>query len=216
MPTLVYATTVLHRRYVGCMPKVVDHEQRRRELVTATWAVIAEEGIEAATIRRIAEAAGCTTGRITHYFDAKDDILVAALRAVHLAAASRMAAAIAAGHNRDPVDALRSVLQEALPLDAQRRIEWRVWLAFWSRAASEQTLREEQAHRYAEWRSLLTSLVGALEPERAPAAMTVDVDLLAATIDGLGVQAVLEPRRFTARRLEAAIDGLVESITRSP
>ena len=35
------------------MPKVVDHAQRRRELVAATWAVVAAEGIEAATVRRL-------------------------------------------------------------------------------------------------------------------------------------------------------------------
>ena len=47
------------------MPKVVDHAVRRAELVDAAWRVIAEEGLEAATMRRIAEAAGCTTGRVT-------------------------------------------------------------------------------------------------------------------------------------------------------
>ena len=72
------------------MPKVIDHAVRRAELVDAAWRVIAEEGLEAATMRRIAEAAGCTTGRVTHYFDSKDDVLVAALREVHSRAAKRM------------------------------------------------------------------------------------------------------------------------------
>jgi TetR/AcrR family transcriptional repressor of bet genes len=193
------------------MPKVVDHAQRRQEVVAATWAVIADEGIEAATVRRIAEAAGCTTGRITHYFDAKDDILVAALRAVHLAAAERMAAAIRAGDHGDPVGVLRSVVDEALPLDAARRTEWRVWLAFWGRAASERTLRREQAQRYAEWRLLLTSLLEGVMPGAAPDDVAAKVDLVAAAIDGLGMQAVLEPRRFTRRRLGAAVDQLVAS-----
>lgn len=196
------------------MPKVVDHAQRRQELVAATWAVIADEGIEAATIRRIAEAAGCTTGRITHYFDAKDDILVAALRAVHRAAAARMEAAIGAGSEGEPVDVLRSVLREALPLDPARRTEWRVWLAFWGRATGEPTLRREQARRYAEWRALLRSLLAAVQPDAGPDDLTMGVDLLAAAVDGLGIQAVLEPRRFPARRLEATVDGLVASVLR--
>lgn len=195
------------------MPKVVDHAQRRQELVAATWTVIAGEGIDAATIRRIAEAAGCTTGRITHYFDAKDDILVAALRAVHLAAASRMASAIATGDD-NPTNTLRAVISEALPHDAERRTEWRVWLAFWSRAAGTQALRDEQTRRYAEWRALLTSLVAAVPPRRARAVNEVTVDLLSAAIDGLGIQAVLEPKRFTSRRLRAAADELVTSLLR--
>src|SRR5580692_1468139 len=75
---------------MGAMPKVVDHDARRAELVDAAWRVIAAEGLEAATMRRIAQAAGCTTGRVTHYFYSKDDMLVAALREVHRRAAERM------------------------------------------------------------------------------------------------------------------------------
>ena len=43
-------------------------------------------------MRRIAEAAGCTTGLVTHYFASKDEILVAALRPSHEAAGARMRA----------------------------------------------------------------------------------------------------------------------------
>jgi AcrR family transcriptional regulator len=190
------------------VPKVVDHEQRRRELVAATWTVIADEGIEAATIRRIAEEAGCTTGRITHYFEAKEAILVAALRAVHQAAAARMATAIADGDD-NPREALRLVLLEALPLDAERRIEWRVWLAFWGRAAGNQPLRKEQAARYAEWRALIMSLLAADRGEASAAELRVRLDVVAGAVDGLGLQAALEPARFTKARLRAAVDGVV-------
>ena len=36
------------------MPKIVDHAERRREVLDATWRVIGREGLEAATVRRIA------------------------------------------------------------------------------------------------------------------------------------------------------------------
>ena len=134
------------------VPKVVDHEQRRRELVAATWAVVAAEGIEAATVRRIAEEAGCTTGRITHYFADKEEVLVAALRQVHRAAGKRM---LAATGERSGLEALRAVLAEALPLDEERILEWRVWLAFWGSAATSTSLQAEQHQRYREWRGLL-------------------------------------------------------------
>ena len=82
-------------------------------------------------------------------------------------------------------------------------------------AAGDQALREEQARRYGEWRSLLGSLLRAVQPERTRAELAIEVDLLAAAIDGLGIQAVLEPKRFTASRLEAAVDELVASAVRS-
>jgi AcrR family transcriptional regulator len=183
------------------MPKVVDHAARRAELVDAAWHVIAEEGLDAATMRRIAEAAGCTTGRVTHYFDSKDDILVAALREVHHRAGDRMIRHLS---EPDVATALLEVLLEALPIDEDRQLEWRVWLAFWGRAAADDRLRREQQQRYAEWRGLLGKLLRRGRPHATPADRRAAVDLIAAAIDGLGIQAVLEPASFPPARLRRA------------
>lgn len=188
------------------MPKVVDHDMRRAEMVQATWHVIAEEGLQAATVRRIAEAADCTTGRITHYFETKDEVLVAALRAVHRAAATRMIVHIAGD---DPRKALRSVLLEALPLDEERQLEWRVWLAFWGRAATDAELRLEQERRYAEWRALLDQLLQRAHPQQSTSDRRTSVDVVASGIDGLGIQAVLEPEAFAPHRLRRSVDLLI-------
>jgi TetR/AcrR family transcriptional repressor of bet genes len=57
----------------------VDPVQRRGEIVEAAFGLVADGGIEAATMRRIATAAGATTGRVTHYVDTRVEVLVAAL-----------------------------------------------------------------------------------------------------------------------------------------
>lgn len=191
------------------MPKVVDHAVRRAELVDAAWRVIAGEGLEAATMRRIAEAAGCTTGRVTHYFDAKDDVLVAALREVHRRAAERMRRHIRAA---DAATALLEVVLEALPMDEDRQLEWKVWLAFWGRAVADERLRHEQEQRYAEWRRLLGMLVRRARPGASAADRCAAVDLIAGAIDGLGIQAVLEPASFTGARLRQAAGAIVRSL----
>jgi len=194
------------------MPKVVDHDVRRSEVVAATWQVIADEGLEAATIRRIAAAAGCTTGRVTHYFDSKDDVLVAALEAVHEAAAERMGRHLDAAP-RDGEATLRAVLLEALPLDDERRREWGVWLAFWGRASTDARLIREHERRYGSWRALLAALVADVIGARpGSAAVRTGVDLVATSIDGLGIQALLQPERFPPRRLAAMVDVLVGAI----
>ena len=188
------------------MPKVVDHEVRRAELVAATWQVIAAEGIDRATVRRVAEAAGCTTGRVTHYFASKEDMLAAALRAVVRTAAARMTAHL---DGPDPRAALGRVMHEALPLDDARRTEWLVWLAFWGRAAADARLRREQERHYARWRALLGDMLSRLRPDEPAGTRQAAVDILACGIDGLGLQAVLEPAAFSPRRLERAIDALI-------
>jgi AcrR family transcriptional regulator len=191
------------------MPKVVDHAVRRAELVDAAWRVIAEEGLEAATMRRIAEAAGCTTGRVTHYFGCKEDVLVAALREVYRRAAERMRRHIGGA---DVATVLLQVLLEALPVDEDRRLEWKVWLAFWGRAAADERLRHEQEQRYAEWRGLLDKLIRRARPHDAAADRRTAVDLVAGAIDGLGIQAVLEPASFTKARLRRAASAIVGSV----
>ena len=64
------------------MPKIVDHEQRRNEIALVACRVVAEYGFDQATIVRIARQAGYTTGMVAHYFDTKQDIIVAALRLI--------------------------------------------------------------------------------------------------------------------------------------
>jgi TetR/AcrR family transcriptional repressor of bet genes len=193
------------------VPKVVDHAQRRRELVAATWAVVAAEGIEAATVRRIAEEAGCTTGRITHYFADKEEVLVAALRQVHRAAGKRMLAAIGP---RSGLEALRAVLAEALPLDEERILEWRVWLAFWGSAATSASLQAEQHQRYREWRGLLKRV---LATAQLPADIDLDrlVDQIVALVDGFGLQGVLDPQDPQPEQLASRLNGAVDALIRA-
>jgi AcrR family transcriptional regulator len=193
---------------MASMPKVVDHAARRAELVDAAWRVIAAEGLEAATVRRIAQAAGCTTGLVTHYFESKDDMLVAALREVHRRAGQRMIRHVGGA---DIADVLLEVILDALPMDQDRQLEWKVWLAFWGRAATDARLRQEQQRRYAEWRGLLGKLIRRAHPADAAAERRSAVDLIAGAIDGLGIQATLEPAKFTDARLRKAASAIARS-----
>lgn len=186
------------------MPKVVDHEERRAAVILATRSVVAAEGIDAATMRRIAEAAQCTTGRITHYFADKREVLVAVLREVHAAAGRRMAAQM---RSAAPADRLQRVLEESLPLDEVRLDEWRVWLAFWGRAVGDPQLRDEQRTRYREWTELVAELL-----DRSPA--DPEVEALLAVIDGIGLRATLDADAFPADRQLAALSAHLEH--RSP
>ncbi|MBA3508847.1 MAG: TetR/AcrR family transcriptional regulator, partial [Thermoleophilaceae bacterium] len=72
------------------MPKVVDHEQRRTEVAAAARAAIADRGLDGATVRDIAAAAGVSTGVLAYYFRDKDELLLQALRDSYEAAAGRM------------------------------------------------------------------------------------------------------------------------------
>jgi len=199
------------------MPRLVDHDARKRELLDASLALVASEGIEAATLRRLARAADCTTGAITYYFEGRDALLVAMLRRAHQTTGARMLRA--AGRGASPRDRLWAVLMEALPLDPERLAEWRVWLAFWGAAAGNPALVEENLARYAEWRALLQTLVRDLAETQA--GLPLRVDALMGLIDGFGLQIALSKglqsegavalRQSAERVLKAQVDALMDS-----
>src|SRR5215469_15301905 len=101
------------------MPKIVDHAQRRDEIALVACRVVAEHGFDRASMVRIAREAGYTTGMLAHYFDSKQDIIIAALRLILRRIEERLTRPAGSTSRSD----LLTLLTEALPLDAHRRIE---------------------------------------------------------------------------------------------
>ena len=58
------------------MPLIVDHEFRRKEVAAVASQLIARAGLEAVTIRDVAQAAGCSTAIVSHYFHNKRELLL--------------------------------------------------------------------------------------------------------------------------------------------
>ena len=64
------------------MPKIVDHAQRRTEIVHALWQVIYLRGIDAVSFRSVAEAAGISIGRVQHYFPSRRELVLEGCRQI--------------------------------------------------------------------------------------------------------------------------------------
>ncbi len=58
------------------MPKIVDHESYRQELLSRCFALFAERGYHTLTIREIAKGLGVSTGTLYHYFESKEDLFI--------------------------------------------------------------------------------------------------------------------------------------------
>lgn len=197
------------------MPKIVDPVQKRTELIGAGWNLIAREGLELATMRRVAEEAGCTTGMLTHYFADRQELLREALRMAHEQAADRMR--IAASRAQDEYARLRAVVLESLPLDDERLREWRIWLAFWAASMSSADLAAENESRYLEWRGTVLALLRPLCSDGATAES--ECEMMVALVDGLGIgiaRHVEEPATLNARQEQclATITDWLERLAR--
>lgn len=124
------------------MPLVVDHDARRRQVAEVTAQLIAKAGIEAVTVREVAQAAGYSTAVVSHYFENKNHLMLHTYRATVLRAHRRMEAALEAGGG-DLLDYLAALL----PADADRRRDWLVWFAFWTVAVADPVFSTEQRTR---------------------------------------------------------------------
>jgi AcrR family transcriptional regulator len=135
------------------MPKIVDHDQRRDQIALVACRVVAENGFDQATIVRIAREAGYTTGMVAHYFDTKQDIIIAALRLILRRIEERLTRPSGSGDGDSPADLL-TLLSEALPVDEQRYIECAFWTAFWGQVSADRRLKRINAWVHREYMRL--------------------------------------------------------------
>jgi AcrR family transcriptional regulator len=80
------------------VPRIVDHDARRAELLDGAFELFAERGWSALTMRGIAKELGVSTGTLYHYFDGK----VAMARGMY---ARRVGRDVAVAYEMIPEDA---------------------------------------------------------------------------------------------------------------
>src|SRR5580658_4051231 len=142
------------------MPKVVDHAQRRDEIALVACQVVAKYGFQQATVARIARAAGYTTGMVAHYFESKQEIILAALRLMLL----RIEQRLTRERNGGEVNLL-DVLSEALPIDEQRFTECAFWMAFWGQVSADKKLKRLNIWVHREYLRLFQRCLAEYWPE---------------------------------------------------
>jgi TetR/AcrR family transcriptional regulator, transcriptional repressor of bet genes len=178
------------------MPKIVDHAVRRDEIAHAACQVVAKYGFEQATVARIARAAGYTTGMLAHYFESKQEIILAALRLILLRIEQRLTR-----ERNDAETTLADVLSEALAIDAQRLAECAFWMAFWGQVSADRKLRRLNVWVHREYLRLYERCFAEHWPEwrRWPSAVRDQVlRSVVTSINGLTAGAVTSPGDWPA------------------
>jgi len=90
------------------LPKIVDHDAFRKDLIERSFDLFARKGFGILTIRDIARELGVSTGTLYHYFDSKDSIFRAMLS--HLSSADVIQAVGALQGKETPQDRLTVLL----------------------------------------------------------------------------------------------------------
>ncbi|MFJ4044633.1 TetR/AcrR family transcriptional regulator [Microbacterium sp. NPDC089987] len=135
------------------MPKIIDHDERRREIVAVARGIILKGGFEAATMRSIAAEAGFANGALKHYFPGKESIVAATFETI----LAEMAEGVRdVGETADSAyDALRVFLQATIPRTREQIAAGRVLLALWEYAVSNESLADLYRWHLSAWHAQL-------------------------------------------------------------
>ncbi|MNS82326.1 HTH-type transcriptional regulator BetI [compost metagenome] len=194
------------------MPKLVDHEKQKQLLAEATWRIIRRHGMEQASVRHIAEEAGISVGSLRHYFATQSELFAYSMQLVSERVDERISTLPLSG---PPLEDMKKVLCQLLPMDEDTRSEMEVWIAFTTKALADSSLKAQSDQVFEKMRLGINSIIESLvELELAVPDLDVDLETarLHSLIDGLAMHAVIRPDSMTPDRLEELVTHHLESL----
>ncbi len=189
------------------MPRIVDHDERRRQIAEALLMVAARDGHDSVSSRAVAKELGVATGSLWHYFDGFDDVVRAAAAEVTRRTDARIAEATEGLRGLSRLEAL---MREVLPIDERTRTEAHVVVGFWGRLATLASTPDAGAPTLAPWQeSIRAALDEAVDDGelRADTPRKAVMTLLRSITYGQQVVEVTEPQ--TAASHLAVLDGIL-------
>ena len=172
--------------------------------------VIADEGFAAASLRKVAQRAGCTTGAVSYYFANKEAMMVAVIE-------SRFDEFDRLLEIGDDAASVRQMFERWLeitnPEDAG------VWVAGFqllAYARHEPALAAAYQRRYARYRDVFASILASGQRQgwvRKDIPADLLADQLSAMGDGWMMLFPIEPDRFGPKRVKALLDATMAIIS---
>lgn len=177
-------------------------QDRRDALIAATVALIAERGIDAATVRAIAERANVTQGLIRHYFESKEELLNAAYAAHMSKLTEQSGAAVGAG---DAQTQLLEFITASLTPPVASTEAVTLWAGFITLIRRDPRMQATHESSYRAFRDIIETMIASVFQDLG---RTVDADELRrlaiacnAVIDGLWLEGGALPDAFAPGEL---------------
>lgn len=179
------------------MPRLADHEQRRRQIAEAVWRIASARGLEDVSLRKVAAEAGVSLRLVQYYFGTRDDLLLGALEILNADAGATIRAGIGPEEDTTPREVLRALLVGMLPVDDERRTRYLVHLAYFVRSLSDPGLASAFSAAPPELERLTADLL-AWGRDRGEVPHDLDLlpeaELLLSSVDGLQTSIILGQR----------------------
>ncbi|MEW9110026.1 MAG: TetR/AcrR family transcriptional regulator [Cytobacillus gottheilii] len=181
------------------MPKIVDHNLRKKQIAEASWRVILEQGMEGATVRNIAKEAGLSLGALRHYFSTQDELLEFAMKLVMERATERIEKI--AVKELPPKDMILQILMQLVPTNPETLAEMEVWFTFISYARHKQVTMDLSHDGIYQGMAKLIRSMDQLKLLRKDLNIDLEIERLYALVDGVAIHALMEKERMNQERI---------------
>lgn len=126
------------------MPRKVDHEARRAEIIEAVIRITLKGGLSAATFREVAAEAGMSVRLVQYYFGGKDELLLRTQQHVAMRSVERLRAWVLASDGT-PRDRLRAFMRSFIPTDDESRVAMLMYVALYTESLVDPTVARPEA-----------------------------------------------------------------------
>ena len=204
-------------------PKIVDKQQRKKEIALAAIDVFAEKGFESASISQISEAAGIGKGTVYEYFESKEELINASI----VAWAERMwlDAQGELADVEEPIEKLQKIVGVTMDLFLNDERSIKLVIAMFQAALpSEKELFHHDLIRetFRDFRKIIIDTLlegvskGDFRPEIAKDAEKIAINL-AAYLDGIALHHYMSKDFFDLKeQVDSYLDELLESLKMHP
>ena len=213
-------TVVLERIPV---PIYVDHEARRSQLAEAVWRIVVHDGVAAASVRAVAKEAGLSMGSVRHFFSSHDQLLLFAVETLVEHARRRIDAGTPARisllADGRPLAAVAALVEEVVPLDAERQTEAKVWIAFTTPPATNPEIAAIREQVDDAVRELCCNALDALREFgrlHADRDRRIEVERIHALLDGLTIHLTRDTTRLDPNLVKRVILTHLDELSSTP
>ena len=194
------------------MPKIVDHDERRRHIVDALWRVVNRDGASEVSVRHVAAEAGMPKSSIGHYVGTMPQLLGLAVDELIQQVTDE---AISLDLFDLDTSKVVDVLSTLIPVDKERRNQSGIWLIVLSQAPGDPevaaVLERLNGAFYETIVELLTMMTkqGLMAEDRE---ITLDARRLHALVDGLSMQSLNDAQARSRADIRAILQAEVAAL----
>jgi TetR/AcrR family transcriptional regulator, transcriptional repressor of bet genes len=188
---------------------------RREALVAATLECLRRFGHAGVSVRRISAEAGVSVGLINHHFPGKAGLVAAAYETLATSLLEAIRAEALAPTRATPEQRLHRFFVASFGPQILDPALFNVWLVFWSMVSHSPEMKAVHERTYGEYRETLEGLLRALRarPQVAPFRVKPAAIALSALLDGLWIEASLNPMTIKPAAAIALCDGFVGALS---